>query len=210
MAEHDSGVDSERQALLEHLHRHRVEGIVIGGVAIQTHRPAYRTDDVDFAPATDPANLRRLAAALNALDLELVVSRRAPRTTVALPSEFMKKRTHEALIADFGTWCIARGFEADRDLVLRREGTEWLVEAKVVYLGNATDAVRAALAQLLMYSYFLGGTPPPRLLALFSESVGDAFVSFLESHAVASVWAADEGWGASESARGFLRAASSP
>jgi len=88
MAEHDSGVDSERQALLEHLQRHRVEGIVIGGVAIQTHRPAYRTDDVDFAPATDPANLRRLAAALNALDLELVVSRRAPRTTVVLPHDY--------------------------------------------------------------------------------------------------------------------------
>ena len=88
MAEHDSGVDSERQALLEHLQRHGVEGIVIGGVAIQTHRPAYRTDDVDFAPATDPANLRRLAAALNALDLELVVSRRAPRTTVALPHDY--------------------------------------------------------------------------------------------------------------------------
>ena len=82
MAEHDSGIDSERQALLEHLQRHHVEGIVIGGVAIQTHRPAYRTDDVDFAPATDPANLRRLAAALNALDLELVVSRRAPRRRI--------------------------------------------------------------------------------------------------------------------------------
>ncbi len=93
MAEHDSDVDSERQALLEHLQRHRVEGVVIGGVAIQTHRPAYRTDDVDFEPATDPANLRRLAAALNALDLELVVSRRAPRTTVALPHDYFTARS---------------------------------------------------------------------------------------------------------------------
>jgi hypothetical protein len=35
--------------------------------------------------------------------------------------------------------------EHPKDPVLRRDGREWLVEAKVLYQGNATNAVRAAL-----------------------------------------------------------------
>lgn len=123
--------------------------------------------------------------------------------------EMIKRRSHEALIADFGAWCISLGFEADttlhpRDLVLRRPGEEWLVEAKVLYMGNATGAVRAALAQVLMYRFFLYQRRRPRLLALFSEPVGDAYVGFLESHDVASVWRADDDrWWASSTAVAF-------
>lgn len=39
MADQDRGLDAGRQALLELLQRHGVEGVVIGGVAIETHRP---------------------------------------------------------------------------------------------------------------------------------------------------------------------------
>jgi hypothetical protein len=74
------------------------------------------------------------------------------------------RREYEALrqesSPDFGTWCAGLGFEVDtrvhpRDLVLRRSGEEWLVEAKVLYMGNATGAVRAAVAQVLMHRFFL-------------------------------------------------------
>jgi hypothetical protein len=120
--------------------------------------------------------------------------------------QLVKRRAHEALIADFGAWCATLGCEIDttvhpRDLVLRRSGEEWLVEAKIVYRGNATDAVRAALAQALMYRFFLCGTTRPTLLALFSEAVGDAYVDFLEANSVASVWRTDSGdWCASPTA----------
>lgn len=121
----------------------------------------------------------------------------------------VKRRSHEALIADFGTWCTARGFIADtavqpRDLVLRRGPDEWLVEAKVLYTGNATDAVRAALAQALMNRHFLCADRRARLLALFSEPVGDAFVEFLEAHDVASVWRSDCAWEGSGEAAVFV------
>jgi hypothetical protein len=121
----------------------------------------------------------------------------------------IKRRSHEALLAEFGTWCASLGFEADttvhpRDLVLRRSGEEWLVEAKVLYMGNATGAVRAALAQILMYRFFLHRKRRPRLLALFSEPIGDAYVAFLDSHDVASVWRADDGpWETSSTAVTF-------
>jgi hypothetical protein len=123
--------------------------------------------------------------------------------------ELIKRRSHEALIADFGAWCASLGFEVDttvhpRDLVLRRPGEEWLVEAKVLYMGNATGAVRAALAQVLIYRFFLYQRHRPRLLALFSEPVGDAYVAFLDSHDVASVWRADDDrWWASSTAVAF-------
>lgn len=120
-----------------------------------------------------------------------------------------KKRSHETLIAGFGEWCIARGCSASTaehpiDLVLRRDGVEWLVEAKVVYDGDATLAVRAALAQVLMYAHFLRGKPAPILLALFSESIGDAYVEFLETYDVASIWSAGDGWDGSRSAGALL------
>ena len=90
-----------------------------------------------------------------------------------------------------------------RDLVIRGSGVEWLVEAKVVYRGNATHAVRAALAQALEYRFFLHGEPRPRPLALFDQPVGDAYIEFLEAHGVALVWQHDGGWAASPSARRF-------
>jgi hypothetical protein len=120
--------------------------------------------------------------------------------------ELTKRRSHEALIADFGIWCARLGFDVDtqvhpRDLVLRRPEEEWLVEAKVLYMGDATGAVRAAMAQLLMYRFFLPHRRCPKLLALFSEPVGDAYVAFLDSHEVASVWRADDGrWRTSSTA----------
>lgn len=112
----------------------------------------------------------------------------------------IKQRSHEELVAAFGAWAIDRGFFAStdvhpRDLVIRRNGQEWLVEAKVVYVGNATRAVREATAQLQMYRFLLYDAPFPKMVALFSEEVGDAFVTYLESLRIGVVWRNEEdGW----------------
>lgn len=84
--------------------------------------------------------------------------------------------------------------EHPKDLVLRRDGREWLVEAKVLYQGNATNAVRAALGQLYAYRHFLYQKVEPQLVALFSEPIGDGYVAFLEACQIASVWKASRGW----------------
>ncbi|MET9177794.1 hypothetical protein ABZX88_06150 [Kitasatospora aureofaciens] len=69
------------------------------------------------------------------------------------------------------------------------------MEAKVVYNGNATAAVREAVGQLLSYRHFLHPDPPaPRLVALFTETVGEGCVAFLESLGIAAVWKTPEGW----------------
>lgn len=50
------------------LNEHAVNYVVIGGMAIELHQvPVERTVDIDITPATDDANLARLAGALNTL-----------------------------------------------------------------------------------------------------------------------------------------------
>ncbi|MEK2492374.1 DUF3578 domain-containing protein [Kitasatospora purpeofusca] len=117
-----------------------------------------------------------------------------------------KKRRHETLIAEFGPALAEAGFRVTtdvhpRDLMLHRDGSSWLVEAKVVYNGNATVAVREAVGQLLSYRHFLHPDPPaPRLVALFTETVGEGYEGFLEELGIAVVWKGPEGWEGSAAA----------
>jgi hypothetical protein len=113
----------------------------------------------------------------------------------------VKSRAHEELVRDYGQWAQSRGFRPftlhPRDLVLEHPGGEWLIEAKMLYDGNAAEAVRAAVGQLLDYQHFfyvVPGLPLPSLLALFSESIGGAYIKFLESLSIASVWRSADSW----------------
>ena len=116
----------------------------------------------------------------------------------------VKSRSHERLVRDFGEWGQAHGLQPStphpRDLVLKSPDREWLIEAKVVYDGNAADAARAAIGQLMDYRHFLytlPGLPAPALLALFSEPIGDQYAGLLASLSIAPVWRAGDNWGGS-------------
>jgi hypothetical protein len=116
----------------------------------------------------------------------------------------LKSRKHESLVDEYGRFAASLGYvpstEHPRDLVLRRGSIHVLVEAKVVYGGNATEAVRGAVGQLLSYSYFLyEGDNQPTQMALFTEPIGDAYVGFLEAQGIAAVWW-NRGWVGSHSA----------
>ena len=107
-----------------------------------------------------------------------------------------KSREHEALIETFGKSAAAAGYSVStkvhpRDLVLDNRSEHYLVEAKVLYRGNATEAVRSAVGQLFEYRHFLyepGAAPVA--VALFSEPIGDAFVTYLTTLGILSVWRA--------------------
>ncbi|MBN3932063.1 DUF3578 domain-containing protein [Streptomyces verrucosisporus] len=113
-----------------------------------------------------------------------------------------RSRSHEELINGFALYIERRGFTPvtvgmhPRDLVLRKLGQEWLVEAKVVKDGNPTKAVREAVGQILEYRYFLhskkeGGLG---LVGLFTEDIG-VFAEYMESQGIASIWrTADGAW----------------
>lgn len=115
---------------------------------------------------------------------------------------------HEALLAQYAEHASTRGFKPSnvgvhpRDLILVGKNTEWLVEVKVVYAGDARSAVRASIGQLLEYAHFYySDESRPFLMTLLSEPVGAAFVQLLEHVGIASVWRADKGWAGSESAQ---------
>ncbi|WP_168220720.1 DUF3578 domain-containing protein [Streptomyces sp. RFCAC02] len=111
-----------------------------------------------------------------------------------------KKRRHEALIREFGSYVYLRGFTPitekvhPRDLILKREFDSWLIEAKVIREGNVTVAVREAVAQLLEYRHFIRDERrEPRLVALFTDEIG-IYSSYLEHLGIGSVWKTTGGW----------------
>ncbi|SEQ93495.1 protein of unknown function [Streptomyces radiopugnans] len=120
-----------------------------------------------------------------------------------------RSRSHEVLLNSFALYIEGRGFTPitvgmhPRDLVLKKLGKEWLVEAKVIKDGNPTKAVREAVGQLLEYRYFLHskGEGELGLVGLFTESIG-VFAEYLESQGIASIWKAASGaWEGSALAR---------
>jgi hypothetical protein len=63
-------LDPER--ILDVLVEHAVEYVIVGGLAVQTHGHLRTTIDIDVFPGPAPANLARLADALNALEAHVL------------------------------------------------------------------------------------------------------------------------------------------
>jgi hypothetical protein len=93
MSPDDATTRPDREALLRALEEAGVRYVVIGGAALETHQQPHRTLDVDITPATEPENLDRLGAALNALDCRLVTNVDDPGSWVALPHDYFNAVT---------------------------------------------------------------------------------------------------------------------
>jgi hypothetical protein len=121
-----------------------------------------------------------------------------------------KSRRHETILRKFTDAITKRGFRVSntvhpRDLLIERNGRRWLVEAKVIYNGDAVQAVRSATGQLLWYRHVYHDEEVA-LMALFSEPIGDLSVQFLETIGIGVVWHSEGGWRGSISAEqaGFV------
>ena len=82
------GIDSDREALLGVLARNGVACVLIGGAAIQSHGRRFDTLDIDLTPDIEPANLARLASALNELQCRLITDPADAATWVELPRDY--------------------------------------------------------------------------------------------------------------------------
>lgn len=69
-----TGMGYDPLRVLECLHRHGVDFVLIGGVAAVAHGSPLATFDTDIAPDRASANLERLAAALRELDARIRTS----------------------------------------------------------------------------------------------------------------------------------------
>lgn len=70
MKPREAPLDAER--IFRTLADHGVDYVLIGGLAVQTHGHVRMTNDADLFPEPDPANLKRLAAALRSLDARVL------------------------------------------------------------------------------------------------------------------------------------------
>jgi hypothetical protein len=66
----ETPLDAER--ILRALASHRVDYVIVGGLAVQAHGHLRTTVDIDVLPRPEPANLGRLADALNSLDARIL------------------------------------------------------------------------------------------------------------------------------------------
>ena len=101
-------------AILRLLDAHRVEFIVVGGIAARLRGAPVLTQDVDITPATDRTNLERLAAALR--DLDARVRTATEPDGVALPFD-------PALLESASVWTLTTK-HGDLDLVVSPAGTQ--------------------------------------------------------------------------------------
>jgi hypothetical protein len=68
----DDPAPFDPQRIFDALAEHRVDYVLIGGLAVQTHGHTRMTNDVDVMADPAPANLERLADALRALEARVL------------------------------------------------------------------------------------------------------------------------------------------
>jgi len=99
--------------MLRVLDAHRVEFLVVGGIAARLRGAPLLTQDVDITPAPDRANLERLAGALKDLDARL----RTPTEPDGIPFPF-----DPGLLENATVWTLITK-HGDLDLVVSPAGT---------------------------------------------------------------------------------------
>ena len=122
-------VEFDPVAILRLLDAHRVEFIVVGGIAARLRGAPLLTQDVDVTPATDRTNLERLAAALHDLDARLRTATQPDG--VAFPFD-------PGLLESASLWTLTTK-HGDLDLVISPAGTRG-------YPDLITDADRLKVA----------------------------------------------------------------
>jgi len=79
------------QLLFEVLARHKVEYVLIGGLAANLHGSPLLTNDADITPRRTKQNLRRLAAALTELDARVRTRAEPDGLAFARDTEFLER-----------------------------------------------------------------------------------------------------------------------
>jgi hypothetical protein len=122
-------------AVLRVLVQHRVDFIVVGGVAARLRGAPLLTQDIDITPAMDAANLQRLADALVELRARLRTPAQPTGVTFPIEARFLESASMWTLTTRYG----------DLDLVMTPSGTNGYLDL-VRDAGALTVAVRPKLS----------------------------------------------------------------
>lgn len=145
------------------LRRHDVRYVLIDGLAAALHGSPLRTNDADICPARDPANLDRLAAALDDMDARIALP--DDERGVAFPhvGEFLGRVQVWNLVTRFGRLDISlnpSGTDGYEDLV--RDATR-------MDLGEGHEAPVAALLDVIRSKQAAGRDKDRRALPVLRQ-----------------------------------------
>ncbi|WP_329799989.1 hypothetical protein [[Mycobacterium] zoologicum] len=133
--------------LLDVLNRHHVIYVLIGGLAAVYHGSPFPTEDADITPATDRANLSRLADALREVNAKF----RTEDVLEGLPFAYDADR-----LASVQTWNLQTD-AGDLDLALQPSGTHGYTDLRrdataaqlygiTVHIASLADIIRSKTA----------------------------------------------------------------
>ena len=136
------------RAILETLHRHGVDFVVVGGFAAAVHGSPIVTNDVDVTPLRSAENLARLSTALTELDAHIRAE--------GVPAEGVPFAHDGESLGSVETWNLLTRFGAfDISFTpsgttgyddLRREAVEVSLRGTPVLLASLADIVRSKSA----------------------------------------------------------------
>ncbi len=146
--------DPARTTLLGTLERHEVRYIVIGGAAAEARGWRGRTLDIDVVPASDPANLDRLADALNELGARIAGATDAP-DGLEVPGGFDRR-----LLASNSIWNLTTT-HGPLDITFKPSGTngydDLVGQATLLPIPGAGQPVLVASSQDIIRSKTAAG-----------------------------------------------------
>ncbi len=140
--------------ILATLAEHRVDFVVIGGLAAIMHGSPTITSDVDVCPDSSPANLDRLAAALRDMGARIRTSSDPDGFAFSSDGQFLARMKMVNLVTEFGHFDISfepAGFQSYAD-----------IESRAVEMPVAGVAVKVAALDDVIHSKALANRPKDR------------------------------------------------
>ena len=149
----DAEIDDERiAAVCRVLLEHRVEFVVIGGVAARLQDTGYATVDIDICPSSVDENLERLSSALRSLDARLRVEGEPNGVAFDAHPNQLRQMSTLTLVTMHGPVDLC--FKPDGFA----DGYEALLPGRVVIVVSGVDVPVASLRDVVMSKRSAGRT----------------------------------------------------
>ncbi len=134
-------------AVLRVLDAHRVEFLVVGGIAARLRGAPLLTQDVDITPAPDRANLERLASALKELEARLRTATEPEGVPFPFDPGLLENATVRTLITKHGDLDLVvspAGTDGYRDLIRDADELKVAIEPDLaVRVASLADVIRS-------------------------------------------------------------------